>query len=870
MDLITCHTNADFDALASMLAAKKLYPDALLVMPGIPERNVKNYLTMNRYTVPLTREKDIEITKITRLILVDTRSPGRLGRIIKVMEGKDIAVHIYDHHPRMASDLKGEVDEKMNTGATVTALVEKLKDRHIPISPEEATLMLLGIYEDTGFLSFNETKAKDLEMASFLLSHGADLSAVTDYINPELSQSQLKLLDKLLHTAKTQYINNVKIVIAAIVLDKYYPDLAFVAHKLRDLENLNVLFIVAQVKSKVYITARSRVEEVNVSEIMQHFGGGGHQWAASATVHDKELDVAVDELKAVLKAKVKRAPSAIDIMTSPVRTIHEEITIDEARKIMLRFNNNCLPVMSGKTLSGIVTAYDIDKAVHHGFGRHSVKEYMTSQIITIRPDTSLDKIYEIMLEYDIGHLPVLKRNRLLGMVSRTDLQAFLHKHGKEKHNSAGEISPKIKLVRKLLTQTLPRRISTLLQEIGSLAEEKKYQAYVVGGFVRDLLLGVENLDVDVVIEGSGIDFARDLGQKMNGVVKTHEKFGTAIVSWPDGFKIDIATARKEFYEFPAALPKVEVATIKDDLYRRDFTINAMAINLNPNHFGQLLDFFGGWSDLKYKKIKVLYNLSFVEDPTRIFRAIRFEQRYRFVIEKDTENFIRNAVRGDLFAHLSYERLKGEIILILSEDDPWPAIKRMAEFKLLKYIHDRIQSTPQMEKMFKEIEDNLFSFMLPLEGKKIIRWVAYFLVLIDELTVVETEEVMRTFKFKKEEAEVLLKAKTISLEMQERISGHEEVAASQMYEYFVSTPAEVMLYIMAKTKSRLFKKRTAVFLNKLSKIKLTITGDDLLELGFNPGPLYKKILQEVFKAKLDGVIKTREEELQFVVDKYKKS
>lgn len=889
MDLIVCHTNTDFDGLASLLAAKKLYPDAQVVMPGIPEGNVKHYLTLNRYVLHLTRERDIDLAKVARLIVVDTRSPERLGRVQKVLEKKDLIIHIYDHHPHMPTDLQGEIDEKMDTGATVTGLIEKLKERHTPLTAEEATLLLLGIYEDTGFLSFNETKPADLEMASFLLARGADLRAVTEYINPELSKSQLRFLDKLLHTARTYYINNVKIVISSVTLEKYCPDLAFVAHKLRDLENLNVLFVVARVKNKIYITARSRLDEVNVNEIMQHFGGGGHHWAASASIHPalasatpylrsgksgvhggllKEI---INELKTVLKEKVKRAPSARDFMTTPVRTIDKEVMIEEARKIMLRFNNNCLPVMFDKKLVGIITGYDIDKAVHHGFGKHRVKEYMTSQVITIKPDTSLDRIYEIMIEHDIGHLPVLQRNRLLGMVSRTDLQLLMHHHGLEpKESTAAQSSLKIKTVRKLLATALPKYILELLQKIGQLAEEKRYQAFVVGGFVRDLLLGVENLDLDIVIEGDGIAFAYYFAGMMKALVKSHEKFGTAVVTLPAGFKVDIATARREFYEFPAALPKVEVATIKDDLYRRDFTINAMAVKLNPKEFGHLLDFFGGWNDLKHRKIKVLYNLSFVEDPTRIFRAIRFEQRYGFTIEKDTENFIRQAVNGDLFAQLSYERLRTELVLILNEDNPWPAVRRMTEFNLLKYLYPAIGLAPSAEKMFREMEDNFFLFMLPLEGRKISRWLAYFLILVDELDLPQVGEIITKFKFKKEEADILLGAKTVSAEMQHRLSSQEHLSASQMYEYFMNTPAEVMLYLMVKTKSDLFKKRTADFLNKLSKVKITVTGNDLLKLGFVPGPLFRDILNDVFKQKLEGFLKTKEEEIQFVVDKYRKS
>ena len=183
MDLIVTHANADFDALASCLAAKKLYPEAEIVLPGIPERNVKNYLIMNRYLLKIRKEREINLDKVTRLILVDTRQPSRLGRIEKVLANPGLSVHIYDHHPRTPNDVKGELDDDHEIGATITCLVQKIREKRLPLTSEEATLMALGIYEDTGFLSFNETRAKDLEMAGFLLTKGADLNSITDFIN---------------------------------------------------------------------------------------------------------------------------------------------------------------------------------------------------------------------------------------------------------------------------------------------------------------------------------------------------------------------------------------------------------------------------------------------------------------------------------------------------------------------------------------------------------------------------------------------------------------------------------------------------------------------------------------------------------------
>ena len=178
-----------------------------------------------------------------------------------------------------------------------------------------------------------------------------------------------------------------------------------------------------------------------------------------------------------------------------------------------------------------------------------------------------------------------------------------------------------------------------------------FHAHLVGGFVRDLLLRIDNFDIDIVIEGDGIRFAKELARRFGARTRVHKEFGTAKVLFPGGFKVDVASARLEYYRAPAALPIVEHSSLKLDLYRRDFTINTLAISLNTNTFGELIDFFGAQRDIKEKSIRVLHSLSFVEDPTRVFRAVRFEQRFRFHIGKFTVNLIKNAVKMSFLAKI---------------------------------------------------------------------------------------------------------------------------------------------------------------------------------------------------------------------------
>ncbi len=870
MDVITTHVNADFDAFASLLAAKKLYPNACVVLPGLPEPVVRDFLTMHRYILEIDKEKDIDFSKVTRLIVVDTRSGGRIGNLRELAGKRDLTIHTYDHHPKEPSDIKADYEVFKPVGATVTIFVEILKKKQIHLTPIEATLLVLGIYEDTGSLTFSSTSPSDLDAVSFLLSCGASLNLVSDFINRQLTPDQIKVLEKMIHAAKNFVINNVSVTIIGIKLDKYIPDLALLTHKLRDMENLNVIFTIVEMIDCIHLVGRSRVSEVDVANILHEFGGGGHGTAASVTIRGATLPVIVAKLKEVLAEKIKKPLAAKILMSSPVKTIEDKMTVLESHKIMLRFEINCLPITRENSIVGIITSKDINKAIHHGFSLFPVSGYMRRNVITINPETSLTDIQRIMLEHNIGHLPVLEGNKLIGIVTRTDLLRVLNQKLLSTGNGDTHFRQSylhVKNLKLMIEERIPLKIRKLLIEIGKVADEMNYPVYVVGGFVRDLLLNLENFDIDIVVEGDGVIFARLLAKELQGEVQSYEKFGTAVVILKDGFKIDVATARVEFYEFPAALPKVKYGSIKQDLYRRDFTINAMAIRLNSANFGELSDFFGGQKDLGEGTIKVLYNLSFVEDPTRIIRAIRFEQRYGFRMDSDTESFIRNALNLELFDKLANQRVRDELILILSEDAPLKAIQRMNEFGILKYVHPKLKLTPGLKTQFTNVNNTLFLFSLHLIGQKIERWFIYFLILTEGLSLDELNSLGKRLKFTRKNIENIILAKEKSSLLIKDLSKSRNLSNSTIYHKLQGLPLEILIFVMGKSKSKIIKKRISDYLTKLNKLKTDINGEDLKRLGFKEGPDFKKILSNVLKAKLNGKVKNRDEELKFVIDNY---
>jgi tRNA nucleotidyltransferase (CCA-adding enzyme) len=861
MDVITTHINADFDSLASMLAAKKLYPQAVLVFPGSQEKNLRDFFIQSTFYVFETeRVKNIDLKAVRRLILVDTRQPGRIGKFADLIRQPEAEIHIYDHHPASPEDIRGTLEHIREVGATITILIRILKEKNISLTPEEATVMAVGLYEDTGSFTFSSTSVEDYEAAAFLLSRGANLNMVSNLITRELTPEQISLLNELIQTATRYTVKGLEVIIAKASSDKYVGDFALLVHKLKDMENINVLFALAQMEDRVFVVGRSRLPEVDVAEILGEMGGGGHSYAASAAVKDKPLAQVEEMLRHLLQTRVHPERRAREIMSFPVKWVSPEVTLEGAELLLNRYSINALPVIADGRLVGLISRQTVEKGIYHGLKGHPVKDYMTTEIATVDPEATLAEIRERLVISKQRLLPVVQEGEVIGVISRTDLLHLLIATGEEaqwsqplrKRNIAG-----------LLRERLPKKIQEILGQVGEVAAELGFNAYVVGGFVRDLLLKHENLDIDIVIEGDAIVFARRFAARFGARDREFQKFKTAVIIFPDGFKIDVATARTEYYEAPGALPVVEYSSIKMDLYRRDFSINTLALKLNPGEFGTLLDFFGAQRDLKDKTIGILHNLSFVEDPTRVFRAIRFEQRFKFKISKLTANLIANAVKNNFFDRLSGARLFGELRLILMEENPIPAIARLAEFDLLKPIHPRLGFDDATRGMLDRVQGVLSWFDLLYLEEKLERWLVYFLGLVEPLSPAELEEMVKRFKLSPKLAAAIVKGKADADEALVKLFRVGESGRSQIYHLLHPLGTEYLLYMMAKSRQEASRRAISLYFKELKNLKPELKGRDLVALGFQSGPQIKEILNMLQEARLNGVVQSKGEELELI-------
>ncbi|MEN8190484.1 MAG: CBS domain-containing protein, partial [Thermodesulfobacteriota bacterium] len=701
MQVITTHLNADFDGLASMIGASKLHPEAILAFSGSQEKKLREYIADNlSHQYDFIRLKNIDLAKVTGLIVVDTRVKKRIGPFGKCLDNPGLKLYLYDHHPSTADDMKGDVEEIQLIGSTTTLMTRLLRDRQFEISSGEATLFCLGIYEDTGSLSHLTTKPEDLRQAAWLLEHGAELDVVSQFISYELTGHQVNLLHELMKSTRLYTINNITVVVVTLSLDHYEDDFSLIVRRYMVMENLDNLFALVCMAGRIYLICRSRISEVNVGNIARDMGGGGHATAASATVHGMTIIEAQDKLIRTLHRHMRPSAIAGEMMSKTVITVFQSATIEEAHTLMTRYAINSIPVSdqdkSGggephiKTIKGIVRKIDLERAIRHKLGHLQVSEYMNEDFSVLPKSAALSDIEELIIDRRQRLIPIVHEDVIIGVITRTELLHMQvndpsHLPKNLHHESNLNIIERVRNLNALIVEVLDRDLIILLRKIGEIAEKLNYQAVAVGGFVRDLLLKQENLDLDIVVDGNGIKFGELLVAQLGGHLRPHERFLTANITLADGFKIDVATARLEYYEYPAALPTVELSSIKLDLYRRDFTINAMALQLNPAVFGTLLDFFGCQADLKDRSIKVLHNLSFVEDPTRIFRAIRFEKRMEFGISAHTSRLIHSAVKMNLFNKVNDPRYFTELKLIFSEENPIPSIMRLADFNLFQFL-----------------------------------------------------------------------------------------------------------------------------------------------------------------------------------------
>jgi tRNA nucleotidyltransferase (CCA-adding enzyme) len=865
MDVITSHINADFDSFASMVAAKRLYPEAKLVFPGSQEKKVRDFIGEFQ-PIETARLKDIAPSAVKRLIVVDTKSPDRIGKLKPLLTDPSVTVLLYDHHPHGDDDIRGKVEVVEEVGATATIFTEIFRKKDIKPTPMEATLLMMGIYEETGNLMFPTTTERDLKAAAWLLKRGASLRIVSSYMKTEMGREELELLNELVKTATDMVVRGVNVRIAKAARGVYFGDAAHLAHRMMDMEDIDALVLLLNMEGKVVMIGRSRAHQLDIAEALEKFGGGGHPTAASATVEERPLEILQEEVAEALRSAVKPIMVARDAMTRPVVTIEEKKTTKDAGSMMTRYGVNVLPVVRDGVYRGIISRETVEKAIFHGFKESKVTEFANTDAMTAEPDTPQREIEAMMIEHNQRFMPVLEDGKIIGAITRTDLLRAMYEDYLRKSRISETVTEEKtfrgKNLASWLRDKLPPGLYDVLTLAGDIAEELDSKAFLVGGSVRDLLRGERNLDIDIVIEGDGIAFAKKLASTLSAKVNVHERFATAKIK-KDGLRLDVATARTEYYETPAALPTVKMSSIKKDLYRRDFTINTLAVRLNPRDFGQLVDFFGAQRDLKDRTIRVLHNLSFVEDPTRAFRAVRFAERFGFRLSKQTRGLIKSALKMDLFSKLTGSRLYDELALTFKEAEPFRVIKMLSDHGLLGVIHKDLTFSEELERLLVSVHDTLLWFALSFMEEKPETTSIHLMALVSQMKDEQKEEALKRLAVPQKLKKSVIRGTRTAQGLLRRMPLGDPAF---IYDSLSALDLETILFTMSLTKEEDAKKEISKYLLELRHVRPILRGDDLKTLGIEPGPLYSSILREVRAGRLRGELKSREDEERFIKEK----
>ncbi|MDH4227669.1 MAG: CBS domain-containing protein [Deltaproteobacteria bacterium] len=860
MDLVTTHTNADFDTLASMIAARRLYPGAILSFPGTLERGLKEAITALKLENAFTPAESVDDRKVTRLVLVDISRSSRIGRFKELLGKEKVEVHVYDHHPKRDSDIKATKEVFKDYGSTTTILALMLKEKNIAISENEATAMMAGIYEDTGGLTFISVRPEDFEAAAWLLKSGADIKTASSIIKRELTPKEASALSELIKNSARYSYGSTGVILASVSSDSGDIDAALLAHRLMDIEKPGALIVLAETPGRVHAVIRSSTPGFDASKAAKMLGGGGHPEAAFASIKDKTITEAREMATAAIEKCAAENTRARDIMSAPAITVEAGESIEKASALMTRYNVNALPVVEKGRLTGVITRQIADKSAHHGLKNAPVSEFMTIDAVFVNAGAHASEIRERSLGRDQRILPVIDNGKVAGVITRTDLIKLLHKEGYGNDTAARERN-----AASLVKESLPDWATRLLSTAGEVAAKEGFYAYAVGGFVRDLILRRKNLDIDLVVEGDGIKFSNALAKELGGAkVTTHERFKTAVIELESGFKLDIATARLEYYEKPGALPTVEHSSLKLDLYRRDFTINTLALALSPGEFGSLIDFFGAETDLRDGVIRVMHNLSFIEDPTRAMRAIRFSERFGFQIAANTLRLLKNSVRQGVLTKTSGSRVMDEIINALEEDRSLEIIRRFSELGILRLIHTSMDWNERMEKLFQRSIEAATWHKLLYRGEKTEPWLTLFLALTDTIKQEALVKLAQRLSLGGRQRIEILKKRNAALKALKAVEAAKKTGlkASRVYKILKPLKTELVLYIMARTEDEAVRRAISGHITAMDSARPRLGGQELKKLGVKEGPAMGRLLTELLYKNLDGELKNTEDEVEF--------
>ncbi len=849
--IIVTHAGTDFDALGAALAARRLYPDAVICLQGGLNRNVREFVALYAEELDLHDASRLDLGDVRSVVVVEVSDLGRLGDVAEVIRRPGVETALFDHHGGEAPDWvsPGHVVFSED-GALCSTMVGILAERGIEPTPAEATALALGVHEDTGSLTYPSTTLRDVEALAFCSRHGAGQELIGRFLHSPLSNEQRSLLSTLVETAEPLDVSGVQTLLAAVRWPHYVDGVSGLASKIIDITDCEAIVMLVEMAGRVFAVGRSRTPALDVAAVMAALGGGGHPQAASAIVRDQTLEAVRERVRSALPSGTGGAPTASQIMSRPPWFLEDGTSIEDALAECRKRRTSGVQLSSGGMLVGTVDREDLGRAIAHGLAHAPVRAVMSSSVDAVAAGAGLGEVQRAIVRGP-GRVPVTEAGgpgphpleSVLGIVTRSDVLEAL---GTQQRPA--DVPADAELAARLLALSGLKRLWTAVEAIS----EDGPAVYLVGGAVRDLLLEEPSFDIDLAVEGDGIEVGRRLAEALGGRSHGHEAFHTAVVIAGD-LRVDVASARTEHYERPGALPVVERSSIVHDLMRRDFTINAMAVALAPDRFGTLVDPHHGADDLRAGVIRVLHNLSFIEDPTRLFRAVRYENRFAFAMNAATRELARSCVEMGLVGDVSGARLRDELVAILSEAEISAALRRLDELGLAAALHPRLRCGPEEVARVSRLDE-----LRLVHAPELPAWRSRLGALCEAIGADELLDWLEQMRLRRREARVVAAAACVPARLAAPLARAEEPA--RVAELLAPQPLEVALRVAAGDDAAA--SQALLYLERLRSVSLDIDGDTLrAELGLPESPRLGEVLAELLRRKRNGELGGADEQLE---------
>lgn len=856
-ELIAIAHGGDLDLLAAARCLQLAKPGALLLHPTRLAPNAWSIARRSSWfsTVPQTR---VDWANLRTVHLVGVALPKHNPELIEALLHCDAEIFVYAHGaPHLPFRARAAQVRAFSIAAHCLA---ELLCGFARLSDDDAALMLAAITEKTWAGLSSRVTPRDLDMMQTLRGYPIQPRSVANQVMLGLREGQRGLLNDLLTQAESTDIRHWPVTLTVAKTLGNVQDLTPVMDTLWSRIDAHILVAGVTSGRQAWIYARSRIPDLEVSGLFKDLHARPDERWTRFTLPDGEPDSVRKSLVELLSSRLPADSTAGDVMTVSPKCVDESQTVANTHDMMLRFNLMSLVVKRGDQFAGIVTRRDLDRAVQMDLWDSPIAPFVPSQPPFVTRETPVRIVRKLMVRHDVTKIPVIEEGRILGIVTAREVLRGLRELLPPPAEYLQQVEPvpvpDRNAMEALLKRVTPIKVLHVLRKVSATAEARKIAAYAVGGFVRDLLLERPNLDMDVVVIGDALPFAEAVSAELKAHLTVFDRFRTARLSFED-LKIDFTSARREHYAQVGALPQVELGGIANDLSRRDFSINAMALDLSAGSFLTLVDLFGGLRDLHEGRIRILHSFSFLEDPTRMFRAIRFACRFHFDLAEDTQRAFDLARQREALTTLSPKRVGAEITRCLHEESPGRVIDRLYAAKLMRVLHPDLADASVLPARFKLIPGIIRRFAPlhePIDGE-VVHWIG----LLASLAPEQAEKLLVEMGMHANRRTAIVKSiralSEVPLKLA-RLAAQDDVG---LFTLLKPLSLEGLVALVAFVLDKAGARQIFDFLGRLRGVRIELCGDDLIALGIPSGAHMRTIFDALLEGRLRGSITSRKDE-----------